>query len=411
MQNYLLPFCEKLVLTELRQKRAQIPLPDQMYFMRTLASLQAEKELAMEGFNRLAFEIRNEDETKWIIRAYQEKIVFLSDQVAAGMTNEDILAAGVENEHEPTWANLSKSVLRILLELLNQLEHNFAKFIELDGRIPVAYLVVARHKFDKRLTTLTAALAAAGVSDELQEFIRQPFREFLCEDDGRIITYQRLFYLNALMYELSSVMPLMMEEGNIDAKIQEKLRELNYNHPDFYSYCTACIEDEVEALPPKERLEHLIWMLKEVNQIQHKHGMTYNPLSDSLKQQLQMWLTEEINYLKAVSDLPTSDEVAAGTRWKGFKVETQFSVPQMGYCIKLLCDTGLFTNLNKSELLDFFSEFFATIKQPKISPGSLRKNFYNDNASAASGVREILITLLNQSKRGLSIWVIIAVSF
>ncbi len=83
----------------------------------------------------------------------------------------------------------------------------------------------------------------------------------------------------------------------------------------------------------------------------------------------------------------------------------------MGYCIKLLCDTGMFTNLNKTELLDFFSEFFASVKQPQISARSLRKNFYNDDASAAAGVRDILINLLNQSKKGLSVVMIGAFSF
>ncbi len=61
-------------------------------------------------------------------------------------------------------------------------------------------------------------------------------------------------------------------------------------------------------------------MRKEVNQMQHKHGMTYNRFNDSLKQQLQMWLTEEINYLKDVGELPTTDDTAGGVgkalKWK-----------------------------------------------------------------------------------------------
>lgn len=410
MQNHLLPFCERLVLTELRLKIAQAPLPEQMYFIRTLATLQSEKDQALEAFNRLVFEVKEESQLNWIIQTYQKKIVSLSDHLAADMTNEDILEAFRRDDQEPTWPNLSKSILRTLLGLLNSMETNFTKYLELDGRIPVAYLVIARFKFDKRLSTLSSALSAAGISEQLQKFIRQPFAEFLCEDDVHFITYQRLGYLNALMAELSNVVPDSPDAESMDAKIQVTLRELNYNHPDFYNFCILNIKTDVEALPPKEGLERLIWMLKEVNQLQHKHGMVYNPLNESLKQQLQMWLTEEINYVKAVGEIPNTDTTAGG-RWKDFKVETQFSVAQMAYCIRLLCDTGIFTNPNKSELLDFFSEFFASVKQSKISSHSLRKNFYNDDASAAAGVREILITLLNQSRKGLTSWMIGVASF
>ena len=410
MQNYLLSFCERLVLTELRLKIAQDPIPDQMYYMRTVAALQAEKDQVVEGFNRLVFEGNDESQINRIVRSYQKKIVSLSDKLAADMTNDDIIAACLPEEHEPTWANLYRSILRMLLELLNMVEQCFTNYLELDGRIPVAYLVVARFKLDKRLTVLTSALADSGISGELQKFIGQPFAEFLCEDDVHVITYQRLFYLNVLMGELLSVIPDSSHAESLEVRFQEKLRELNYNHPDFYRYCTSSIKAEVAALPHKEGFEYLVWMLKEVNQLQHKHGMVYNPLHDSLKQQLQMWIKEEIEYMKTFKETPDPD-ASAGGRWKGFKVETQFSVAQMAYCIKLLCDTGIFTNPNKSELLDFFSEFFASVKQPQISSRSLRKNFYNDDASAAAGVRDILLTLLNRSRKVLSSWMIGALSF
>lgn len=409
MQNYLLTFCEKLVLHEFSQQRALHPVPERMYYMRVLAALHAEKEQAIAGFHRLVFDLKGEGKIQRAIRGYQEKIVMLADHITIGMKNEDILRAGELDEQEPSWTAVCKSTLRTLLELLYQVEDKFSRYIELEGRIPMAYIVFARHKFDTRLTVLTSALGVAGVSSQLKEFIRLPFLEFLCEDEGRIITYQRLHYLNALMIELCKIMPVSANMEDIDGCIQEKLWELNFNHRNFFIYCTTCIKEQVKGFQPKERLEHLIWLLKEVNQIQHKHGMVYNPLDENLKRQLHLWLTEEINYMKDVGLIPAPLS-GSSARWKDFKVETQFSVAQMAYCIKLLCDTGMFTNPNKSELLEFFTEFFSTVKQPRISYGSLRKNFYNDNASAAAGVREILITLLNHSKKGFSSWMIGIVS-
>ena len=74
----------------------------------------------------------------------------------------------------------------------------------------------------------------------------------------------------------------------------------------------------------------------------------------------------------------------------------------MGYLIKLLVDTGILVSPNKKELLEFFAIFFGSSNQENISAGSLRNNFYNEDAAAVAGVREILILLLNQSKRGVS---------
>ena len=91
------------------------------------------------------------------------------------------------------------------------------------------------------------------------------------------------------------------------------------------------------------------------------------------------------------------------SRWKDFKVITVFSVPQLGNIIKLLLDSGLYLNKNKTELLDFFSYFFTTVKQDNVSSGSLRSNFYKDNATVSKAVREILMDLVNYSHKTLNI--------
>jgi hypothetical protein len=78
-------------------------------------------------------------------------------------------------------------------------------------------------------------------------------------------------------------------------------------------------------------------------------------------------------------------------------------VPQLGNFLRLLMESGFYLNKNRTEVLDFFSHFFTTVKQDSVSPGSLRSNFYKDNAAVSKTVRDILTDLVKFSHKGLCI--------
>lgn len=115
------------------------------------------------------------------------------------------------------------------------------------------------------------------------------------------------------------------------------------------------------------------------------------PLSPALEDQLRTWLRKEMEVMK-------EDENDMSC-WKDFKVSTDLSVPELSYFVKLLCDTGIIKNANRSELMKFIAQFFSSINTANISEGSLRKNFYNENAAVSASVRDKLISLFNQAKK------------
>jgi len=123
-----------------------------------------------------------------------------------------------------------------------------------------------------------------------------------------------------------------------------------------------------------------------------------------LQNQLLDWLAAEIAYHKEREIIslsgPSSSEL---DRWKDFKVQTRFSVPQMGAILKLLYDAGFYLNQNKTELLDFFSFFFTSVKQDTVSSQSLRSHFYKESAAVSKSIREILGELINVSHKGVSV--------
>lgn len=116
------------------------------------------------------------------------------------------------------------------------------------------------------------------------------------------------------------------------------------------------------------------------------------PLDPALEDQFRLWLRKEMEIIKHDENNISS--------WKDFKVSTDLSVPELSYFVKLLCDTGIIKNANRSELMKFIAAFFSSINTSNISEGSLRKNFYNDNAAVSASIRDKLILLLNQAKKG-----------
>ncbi|WP_149840299.1 hypothetical protein [Chitinophaga agrisoli] len=212
-------------------------------------------------------------------------------------------------------------------------------------------------------------------------------------------TYHRLFYLKRSIERFSLIGSSSFENIDPNSHLHDLLLEFNFNHPEYYKYLTAEAKKEMEGLPLREQMEWLIKWQKHINQVPVQPGLIYQPLDISLKQHLHNWITAEMNYLKELSQLavnnPSSEEAH---RWKNFKISTQLSVPQLGNILKLLVNGGFILNENKTELLEFCSCYFSTVQQKNIAAGSLRKNFYAEDAAVSESVRSILQQLISHSK-------------
>jgi hypothetical protein len=397
MENHQLSYFEKLISNELNGS-CQEP-PNLFFFKGTCSAIKLETEGVLQYFNYCLFNISDEKEIALTARVYQRKIIPLIDKVSRHLEQEDIINIDQLPE-DATWKNLYKALYNSLTSILGFIETEWARYLDVHAKVPVAYLLIARQKIDLAVQVLSAGLKPAGIDETLLSLVLHPFKIFLKDQAVAHVTYHKLFYLKVLVKGLSGLLPVNVSVTGINRQILEVLQELNFNCKKIYDYCTGAIRREVEALPQRERLERLIWIQKQINQVQTRAGVAYAPSQTGLQQQLKHWVAEEIYCMKETArssgnNVSTDD----ACRWKGYKVLTRFSVAQLGYAIKLLVDTGIFISSNKKELLEFFSVFFGAANQENISAGSLRNNFYNGDAAAVAGVREILISLLNQSQK------------
>ncbi|NLR58880.1 hypothetical protein HGH93_12260 [Chitinophaga polysaccharea] len=376
--------------------------PDEELFTQLVTKVVNEKNNILERIGRHLYELRKEKQVEWFIQHSQQHLVNLMNQLAAYLPANSLLQVHVPRL-EYTWPNLYQVIYYTLGELLSYFEQKFERYLDIDCNVPASYQLKARQKFRQDIALLSEGLIASGVDEQLQSIIGMPFLE-LSEGnhtDSRL-TYRQLHYLTEMNKRLFQLLDVNGGNDNFAEKLHELLLFINFNSIHYFEYWRNMITAELTNHHTiREKLERLMYLQKEISQAVLKPVLAFNTMRPLLQNKMQAWLAEEITYYKEVStaiggtQLP--DELI---RWKGFKIQTIFSVPQLGHILKLLLDSGLYLNKNRSEVLEFFSYFFTSVKQDSVSPGSLRTNFYKDNAAVSRSVQDILMQLANLSHKG-----------
>lgn len=405
-QHYQLSFFEKLIRVDLKHQALKLKQPDKNFFTFTTSDVISQKEKMLQGFGQYLYDLGNSAQVGWYIQMHQHHLVLLMDQTAAFLPEAYKVNITVPSD-EITWANLFKIIYCNLAELLLFVEREFFRYLDVDCKIPVIYLLSAQDGLVSELQSLQDDFTKHGIEVELLSIILLPLRDFLkAEHVSCSVSYHQLFYLREFRKKLRMLLENQKAEADLTDKLEDLLHYLNFNNIHYFRYWAKSVTKDIEQLPTiREKLDLLIFLQKKISQTAIKPGFIFSNVHPPLQHQLQSWLAEEIVYQKEKESLLKKSDIADElSRWKDFKVITVFSVPQLGNIIKLLLDSGLYLNKNKTELLDFFSYFFTTVKQDNVSSGSLRSNFYKDNAAVSKAVREILMDLVNHSHKIINIF-------
>ena len=144
-------------------------------------------------------------------------------------------------------------------------------------------------------------------------------------------------------------------------------------------------------------VEILSRYLKKYNQVNEYPDVILYPLQKSIKDQISTWILEEIEHLERYqkSTLNNAQRVT-NPQSTDFKLQTDLSVAQLGYFIRVLFETGVIKNKNQREVIRFFAHQFKTKQTDVISWESLRTRFYNVEEGTKDSIREVAINMLNQ---------------
>ncbi|KAA2240304.1 hypothetical protein F0L74_29520 [Chitinophaga agrisoli] len=394
MEKNQLSFFEKLINQILAKKgHTKISIS-----LTTVEKIRAEGPRILHSIATSLCYIDDSKEITQQVNIVMQQVIFLMDRVTNRLTINDL----TEISRPPGFlkeTNIIQIIYNALSQLLLNIEKSYSTYFDIHVKVPFTYLLAVKGRYGDRLYAIAERYTGYGVDPMLIDIISESFTDFHPKDISSTVTYHRLFYLKRLVDRLSLIRSRSFQNPDPNRTLYDILLEFNFNHPEYYKYVTAEAKKEMEGLPLREQIEWLIKWQKHINQIAIQPGLIYQPLDISLKQHLHNWIAAEMNCLKELSllsiDNPDTEET---NRWKNFKISTQLSVPQLGNFLKLTMDAGFILNENKTEFLEFCACYFSTVQQKNIAAGSLRKNFYAEDAAVSESVRGILQQLIARSK-------------
>lgn len=139
--------------------------------------------------------------------------------------------------------------------------------------------------------------------------------------------------------------------------------------------------------------------MKEFNQLYVLPEFALKLRQFSIKEQISSWLLEEIEYLEKESRMKTFFKQSEGIGEPGIKIQTDFSVAQLAYFLKLLVDSGIIKNSNQKDVIRFFSHNISTKQTETISQTSLNTKYYNYEETNKTVVKDNLIRINNEVNR------------
>ncbi|RPD39430.1 hypothetical protein [Chitinophaga barathri] len=336
-----------------------------------VSEIEREKSAVLQYLRELRFHMPSEERLAWAIDTYFGRVIDLLNRAYKYIEN------GVTKNRQ-SYAK----VFAALQEILSFLEQRYGRYMDVNTCLPISHEMQLKDALIEGFFFFKTSAENANISPALVEIIESVFADFVETEEFGKTSYGRIYYLSALITALGKLSPMT------DEAIQHTLIALNFNCPAFVKHFTQNLPEDPGVL---------VFILKEVNQISAAPGFALNPLYTTVKEQLSAWLNHEIGYLAGSSANVAPPPVmkdAAPVR----KIMTTLSVPQLAHMLKLFTDLGIIVHDNKTELLEAFAAMFRTGKTDNISPESLRNNYYGENASVSSSVRDIFVAVINKSK-------------
>lgn len=353
----------------------------------TFVGLRHEIERVKRAFIKEAFSLKKDKYIEVYIQHHQGAIIHLWDSVPHHHEN----LTGISRESALLLHNK-------LGELLSFVEKHFSRHFDLAARIPESYRAISRNDFAEKLPRLVTKLKIIGLNQSVVNPITEPFKDFI-ENTELKISFRKLIYLKELYNELLELCNQELEIKELNKVVCITMIYINFNSPKFVNHCAKAIKESYQSKATlAAQLEKLSHYLKVINQQQEKPGFALKHSQKSLKVQLSEWVIEEIAFLEKKQQLSFSFKAAGkveNSAFNDFKIQTESSVPQVAYFVRILMETGIIKNKSTIDVIRFFSNHIRTSRVETISPESFRSKFYNTEYSAKVAVKEDVLKLLD----------------
>ncbi len=281
-------------------------------------------------------------------------------------------------------------------ELLSFIERHFTKYFDQDAKAPEGYIAMVRKDVRVNIKKLQKALTSKNADPRLIDLLLYVLKKILDSNPDQGTTYRNVMYAKELQKEIFRLLEGQVDIPEIDESLRQIMYYLNYNSTKVLTYHAHYITSILENTETRtEKIEKLSFTLKKINQAQVKPGIRYNQHGPPLKDELNSYITEEIDYQERLQQLTTnSPDRPSDSFLHGFKLKFEASVAQLAYLLRIFIETKMILNNNLSQVLHFLVKYVITKRSETISYGSFRSKFYCVEIGTKESVRDLLLSLI-----------------
>lgn len=353
----------------------------------------SEIERIKQTFVHEVFSFEDERHLERYIQYHQQALIRLMDKSALFIHTENPADQKRKKFYEVFYAGLE--------ELLLFVERHFAKYFDQDAKAPEGYIDMARKDARTNIRRIQKAFGAKQTDQRLIDLLLHILKKVVDSKLDQGITYRKVMYAKEVQKELFRLIERESEVQDWDDELRQVMYYLNYNSVKVLTYHAHYISSLLDQSETRaEKIETLSFVLKKINQSQVKPGIRYNQNGSPLKDQLNIYIAEEIDYQERLQQLSnSSSDRSPDSFLPGFKLKFEASVSQLAYLLRIFMETKFIINNNLSQVLHFLVKYVITKRSETISYGSFRSKFYSTEAGTKESVRNMLVSMIQYIDR------------
>ena len=383
-KQYELEILDNLILDELNPNSPGFSISEErLEQWETIARIQRDK--IQRGIICTTLSLKNERKAKTYIQNLQLRISFLINTISG--YNDHIAI-----QQYPGLLDKYNQISEYQTDLLKFLSSQYRNYFDFNADATVTFKQRDARQYQERLEIIVNN--AKDVNCELLNIAIKPIHEFLTNFIHENISFKAVMYLDALLKELEKVKDF---NKPFDECLKFSLICVNFNSYRFFAYLTEQIKRETKNINSHTgRVEMLSKFLKMFNQIHEYPDLVLYPKQKPIKEQISLWIIEEIEHLERSLKLKhLSEPTNPNPGTFDIKLQTDMSVAQFAYLIRIMIEVGIIKNTNQRDVLRLFSGIVKTKHADTISPESLRTRFYNIEENTILAIKDLVIKMLN----------------
>lgn len=322
------------------------------------------------------------------IQQLQSILISYADAIVA---HHDLFIKSFKDELQ--LEEVYKSTLSNIEHILSFIEKQYKQYFNLNQKIPDNYLLISRSYIKASLKKLRSHFINEGIDEQFIQIILLPYLRLL-NNTNVTYTYRDLIYIKKLLAYQQEI--LSASKQNLKDQLIESLFYFNCNTKNFYAFYINMLSAEIEAEQAvQQKIIIISRHLKLINQFQQKPGYSFNPKAISIKEQVSVWLEEELffvekqmntNQLFSIPHQPANDDDDG--------INVSFTVKELALFTRLMMDVGIIYTKNKTYVAQKITAAFRT-KENHIQPHSMTKKMYLKEEYTLNSIKNYLIKMLN----------------